>query len=121
VRLRPVTPEDAPAIAAIYGPYVRDTAISFEAEPPDAAAIRERFPRQHLWLVAERDAELLGYAYAGEFRSRAAYRWSTEMTVYVAPAAHRSGVGRALYGALFTVLEGSARGRRRPSRSRSAR
>jgi len=108
VRLRAVTPADAPAIAAIYSPVVRETAISFEAEPPSDDEMRSRIvaiaPRRP-WLVAEDDDVLLGYAYASEFRSRAAYRWSVETTVYVATAAHRRGVGRALYSALFRLLD----------------
>jgi L-amino acid N-acyltransferase YncA len=108
VRLRPVTPADAPAIAAIYAPIVRETAISFEAVPPSDDEIRARIAALHPqrpWIVAEDDDAFLGYAYAGEFRSRAAYRWSIETTVYVAAAAHRRGVGRALYTALFGLLD----------------
>jgi L-amino acid N-acyltransferase YncA len=107
VRLRPVTPEDAPAIAAIYAPIVRATPISFEIEPPDVVAIRKRivqFSPAHVWLVAEDDSVLLGYAYGGPFRARPAYRWSTETTVYVDAAAHRRGVGLTLYTALFRLL-----------------
>ncbi len=108
MRLRPVTPADAPAIAAIYGAIVRDTSISFETVPPSDDEIRTRIAAvmpQRPWLVAEDDTAFLGYAYAGEFRSRAAYRWSIEATVYVAPIAHRRGVGRALYSALFALLD----------------
>ena len=114
MRLRPVTPDDAPAIAAIYAPIVRETAISFEEDPPDAAAMRQRimgFPAVRPWIVAADASALLGYAYAGDFRTRAAYRWSTETSVYVDPKAHRRGIGRALYLALFELL--SAMGYRR--------
>jgi phosphinothricin acetyltransferase len=98
---------DAAAVAAVYAPYVRDTVITFEIEPPDAAemgrrlaAVGERFP----WLVACDGAGLLGYAYAGEHRSRAAYRWDVDVAVYLLPRAHRRGIGRALYARLFALL-----------------
>lgn len=105
--IRLATAGDAAAIAAIYAPYVRDTVISFETEPPDAAemarrlgAIGERFP----WLVAADAQGLLGYAYAGEHRSRAAYRWDVDVAVYLDPRARRRGIGRALYRQLFALL-----------------
>jgi phosphinothricin acetyltransferase len=86
---------------------VRDTVISFETEPPDAAdmgrriaAVGERFP----WLVASDASGMLGYAYAGEHRSRAAYRWDVDVAVYLDPRAHRRGIGRALYRRLFALL-----------------
>lgn len=103
-----MTPADAPAIAAIYGSIVRDTAISFETEAPSADEIAARIAAisgARPWLVAEDGAAFLGYAYAAEFRSRAAYRWSIETTVYVAPAAQRRGVASALYAALFRLLD----------------
>ncbi|WP_380876655.1 N-acetyltransferase [Sphingomonas sp. DBB INV C78] len=107
LRLRAVTPDDAEAIAAIYAYYVTDTAITFEEEAPDAtefrqriAAVTTRFP----WLVAERDGAILGYAYADLFRTRAAYRWAAETTVYLARGAERQGIGRALYLPLLDAI-----------------
>ena len=100
MHLRLVTPADAPAIAAIYAPYVRETAISFEAEPPDAQEMQRRiaaFPAGRPWLAAADNDRLLGYAYANTFNVRHAYQWSTETTVYVDRAAQRRGIGRALY------------------------
>ena len=106
-KIRIATGSDADAIAAIYGPIVRDTAISFETEAPTAATIAQRvadtlpnFP----WLVAEQDGKIAGYAYASKHRERAAYRWSVDVTVYVHPAFHRMGVGRVLYEALLAIL-----------------
>ena len=103
----PAAAEDGAAVAAIYAPYVRDTTISFETEPPDAAemarriaSIGERFP----WLVAADAQGMLGYAYACEHRSRAAYRWDVDVAVYLDPRAHRRGVGRELYRRLFALL-----------------
>jgi phosphinothricin acetyltransferase len=105
--LRLATEDDAEAVLEIYGPVVRDTAISFEFEPPSVADMRERIRatlRSTPWLVAERDERLAGYAYAGPFRARPAYQWTTETTVYVAPSAHGRGVGTALYRALLAAL-----------------
>ena len=98
---------DASAFAAIYGPIVAETAISFETEPPSAAVMGERLAKTlttHPWLTAVRGGEIVGYAYAGAHRERAAYRWSCDVTVYVAPEGHRSGVGTALYGTLLPLL-----------------
>jgi L-amino acid N-acyltransferase YncA len=92
---------------AIYGPIVRDTVISFEYEPPTITEMEARLlaiQGQYPWLVAERDGQLAGYAYGSSFRSRAAYQWTAEVTVYVHPDHHRHGVARALYEALFDRL-----------------
>jgi len=98
---------DAGAVAAIYAPYVRETAISFEAEPPPAEEIAHRM-RTSLavapWLVCESDGSVLGYAYAGKFHARAAYQWSAETTVYVGRDHHGRRVGHALYSALLEGL-----------------
>jgi len=107
IGLRPAEQRDAEAIAGIYAPIVRDTAISFETEPPSAAAMAERIEntlQQRPWLVATDGDEVLGYAYASEHRQRAAYRWSVDVTAYIAGAARRRGVGRRLYGALIPIL-----------------
>jgi L-amino acid N-acyltransferase YncA len=99
---------DAGAFAEIYAPIVRDTFISFETEPPDAEEMARRIAGTlptHPWLTAERDGEVLGYAYAGAHRARAAYRWSADVTVYLAASARRAGVGRALYGELISILK----------------
>ena len=98
---------DAEAVAAIYAPYVSDTVISFEDVPPTAAEMAARIDRltnTHEWLVAVDAGEVFGYAYACPHRERAAYRWTTEVTVYVDPGHHRSGAGRALYKELFGRL-----------------
>lgn len=105
--VRLARPEDAAAIAAIYDPIVRDTPISFEETPPAAADMRRRIDDEtkfYPWLVAE-DGSVAGYAYACAHRSRAAYRWAIEVSVYVREDVRRSGVARALYTALFRVVE----------------
>lgn len=108
VGIRVAQPADAGAFAAIYAPIVTDTAISFETEPPSPEVMAARVAKTlatHPWLTAVRGGEVVGYAYAGPHRERAAYRWSCDVTVYVAASAHRSGVGQALYGALIPILE----------------
>ena len=98
---------DASQILDIYTPIVTDTAISFEEEPPTrpemAGRIRstlERYP----WLACEEAGHVLGYAYAAGYRSRSAYRWAVEVTVYVRPEAQQRGVARALYTFLLGIL-----------------
>ena len=105
--LRPASPSDGAAFAAIYAPIVRDTAISFETEPPSAEVMAERVAKllpTHPWIAAERDGQILGYAYAGPHRERPAYRWSVDVTPYVHEDARGQGVGRALYGSLIEIL-----------------
>ena len=111
VSLRLATPADGAAVAALYAPYVRDTSITFEYEVPDAAEFGRRIEtvlKLAPWLLAveTRDARetLLGYAYAGTWRTRVAYRWVVESAIYVDKRAHRRGIGRALYGALLDLL-----------------
>jgi phosphinothricin acetyltransferase len=105
--IRLATTADAEQVRAIYGPVVRDTAISFEVEPPTVEEMGrriqttlERFP----WLVCESNGQVQGYAYAGPHRARAAYQWSLEVTVYVHADHRRLGVGRAVYSSLFKLL-----------------
>ena len=106
--LRVAEPRDGAAFAAIYGPIVRDTFISFETDPPSAEAMAERVRQKlptHPWLAAELDGRVIGYAHAGPFRDRAAYRWSVDVTPYVHEDARGEGVGRRLYEALFAILK----------------
>ncbi len=105
--IRPARLEDAPSILTIYAPYVRDTAISFEYEPPllpvftaRMAGIMETYP----YLVCEREGRILAYAYATRHMERQAYAWDVQTSIYASPDARRKGVGRALYVALFTLL-----------------
>jgi L-amino acid N-acyltransferase YncA len=106
--IRLATERDAEQIAALYAPYVTDTVISFESEPPTADEMRRRIRdtlERYPWVVCERQGRVLGYAYAGAHGSRAAYRWSVDVSVYVREGAHRTGVGRALYTSLFAALD----------------
>lgn len=105
--IRDATPADAGACAAIYRPYVLDTAITFETDPPADAEMARRITAAtatYAWLVAVLSGDIVGYAYAGPFAVRPAYRWSCEVSVYLEPGRRRTGAGRALYDALLTRL-----------------
>jgi L-amino acid N-acyltransferase YncA len=107
MKVRDANEHDAEACAAIYAPYVTDTTITFEYEPPSAAEMARRIAaaqRAHAWLVLEDDGRVVGYAYAGPYKERAAYRWSSEVSVYLEMGRRRSGSGRLLYEALFERL-----------------
>jgi L-amino acid N-acyltransferase YncA len=98
---------DAAAIAAIYAPNVTESIASFETRAPDAAAMQRRIETTsaaYPWLVAERGGALAGYAYGSQHRTRAAYRWAVDVTVYVDPGHRRQGVGKELYGELLPLL-----------------
>jgi L-amino acid N-acyltransferase YncA len=104
VTVREATPADAAACAGIYAPYVEDTAISFEVVPPSATEMAARIAGAVAWLVLEQDGRVVGYAYAGPFAPRAAYRWACEVSVYLERGRDRRGGGRALYEALLAQL-----------------
>jgi phosphinothricin acetyltransferase len=107
VNVRDASERDAAACAAIYAPYVTDTAITFESDPPSAAEMAERIAaslRSHAWVVLEDEERVVGYAYGGPFHKRAAYRWACEVSVYVELGRRRTGAGRALYDALLARL-----------------
>ncbi len=107
--IRPAEPTDFPSIAAIYGEAVATGTASFEIDPPD----REEMARRHAavtaagfpWLVADAGGEILGYGYVSFYRTRPAYRFTVENSIYVAPAAKRRGVGRALLAELIARAE----------------
>ena len=106
VTVRAATTADAAAIAGIYRPYVLETAISFEETPPTAADFEARMlatPRLP-WLVAVREGAVVGYCYASLHKTRASYRWSADVSVYVAPSERGRGVGRLLYGSLLPLV-----------------
>ncbi|HWU13740.1 MAG TPA: GNAT family N-acetyltransferase [Caulobacter sp.] len=107
--VRPSTEADVPAITAIYGWNVLNGLGTFEEVPPDAAEMGRRraaFLAKGLpYLIAERDGAVVGYAYAGPFRLRAAYRYTVEDSVYVGPEAVGQGVGKALLAALIEACQ----------------
>lgn len=102
--IRPAVKEDADRVVLIYEPIVRETAISFETQPPTEAEMAARILASDAWLVYEDAEALLGYAYAAPFHRRAAYRWSVEVSIYLAEDARGGGVGRQLLGALLDDL-----------------
>lgn len=98
---------DIPQILKIYHPYVTDTSVTFEFDPPDLEIFTNRVEQiiaKYPYLVCEQAGELVGYAYASQVRSRMAYQWGAELSVYLAPKAYRHGIGSALYETLFTLL-----------------
>jgi len=109
LRVRSSVESDLPAIAAIYAHAVLHGTASFELDPPDEAEMARRrtaiLEGGYPYLVAERDGEILGYAYAGAYRTRPAYRSTVEDSVYVAPSAQGRGVGRGLLKALIGECE----------------
>lgn len=107
MEIRLAEPEDAAGVLAIYEPIVRETAISFEWEPPSEEEMRRRMAstlEQRPWLVSMDGGTVAGYAYAAAHRERAGYRWSTETSVYVHAGYRRRGVARDLYAALLAVV-----------------
>jgi phosphinothricin acetyltransferase len=105
--LRIAEPADATGILAIYAPYCDASVVSFETAAPTVEEMSKRIEsvlRDYPWLVCEIDGQIVGYVYASRHRERAAYRWTVEVTVYVATAHHRRGIGRALYSSLFSIL-----------------
>ncbi|WP_298725104.1 GNAT family N-acetyltransferase [uncultured Ferrovibrio sp.] len=103
--VRPSHESDIPAIAAIYGHHVLHGSASFEEVPPDAAEMARRrseiLAKGLPYLTAELDGKVVGYAYAGPYRTRIAYRFTLEDSIYVAPDAPRRGIGRALLSDLI--------------------
>jgi phosphinothricin acetyltransferase len=107
--IRPSADSDIPSISAIYAHAVTHGTASFELTPPSEAEMMSRraaiLDGGYPYLVAERGAEILGYAYAGAYRTRPAYRSTVEDSIYVSPAAQGQGVGRALLSALIEECE----------------
>jgi L-amino acid N-acyltransferase YncA len=108
IEIRPATVTDASAIQRIYAPIVLETVISFEYEPPSVEVMAGRIitiAQTHPFLVAVDGGAVCGYAYASAHAERAAYRYAVNTTVYIAPEAQRTGVGRALYFELLPELK----------------
>ena len=107
--LRPSQEPDLPAIAAIYGHHVLHGSGTFETEPPSLADMTARrtevLARQLPFLVAEDGGRIVGFAYCNWFKPRPAYRFSAEDSIYLAPDAHRRGLGRALLAELAAQAE----------------
>jgi phosphinothricin acetyltransferase len=110
--IRPATPDDIAAVTRIYADAVLNGTASFEIEPPDEAEMTRRqaalLNNGYPYLTAEIEGVVAGYAYAGPYRSRPAYKWSVEDSIYVAPQMHRKGIGGLLLARL--VAESTQRG-----------
>jgi L-amino acid N-acyltransferase YncA len=107
--IRPANAPDIPAITAIYAHAVKYGTATFEIEPPSEREMADRFRALadggFPYFVAARDGKVLGYAYAGPYRTRIAYRHSLENSIYVAPDCHRHGIGRALMDELLSEAD----------------
>ena len=105
--IRPATPEDCSEILGIYSYYVENTAISYEYAVPSYEEFRQRIVttlEKYPYLVLEEDGEILGYAYAAPFKTREAYRYSVETTIYLKNGLQKRGLGRLLLSALEKEL-----------------
>ncbi len=107
--LRPAREADMAAVQLIYGDHVRHGLASFEETPPDVEEMRTRFRtltgQSFPYIVAERDGQVLGYSYGGPYRSRSAYRFTIENSVYVDRQCAGQGIGRALLSELIARCE----------------
>lgn len=105
--LRVATEADAESMLALYAPYVTHTTVSSEYEPPSLVEFQKRMQTVGEllpWLICKMDGETAGYGYASPHRSRAAYKWSAETSIYVAKKWQRHGIAAAIYSALFEIL-----------------
>lgn len=107
IKIRTATLEDAPRLVEIYSYYVEKTAVSFEYEVPSVEKFQTRMNRtqkHYPYLVAESGGKIIGYAYASSFNYREAYKFSSELTIYLDKNYRRQGVGKKLYGELEKIL-----------------
>jgi L-amino acid N-acyltransferase YncA len=106
--IRPAAPGDCEAIARIYNHYILNTVVTFEEQAIAASDVAQRLKAVTAaslpWLVSQRAGEIVGYAYAGKWNTRSAYRYSVECTVYLDQSATGRGLGSELYDALFPIL-----------------
>ena len=105
--VRLATEADAAGILAVYAPYIRDTAVTFETETPSLDAFRCRMASiigDYPYLVVEEDGSIVGFAYAHRLGERAAYAWNAELSIYFAPGCTSRGWGSVLFWALIDLL-----------------
>ena len=108
IKIRIATVDDAQTLLDIYSYYVQNTTLTFEYDVPSLTEFKNRISHtleRYPYLVAESDGEIIGYAYAGQFHTRAAYGWSAETTIYLKHGKRREGVGRKLYTLLEEILK----------------
>lgn len=107
MNIRIVSPKDAEEILEIYAPYITDTAVSFEYTVPSVEEFRKRIEKtlaEYPYIAAVENGKIVGYAYAGAFHPREAYKHSAELSIYIKKEYHGKGIGRALYGKLEEIL-----------------
>lgn len=105
--IRAIRPEDASQICTIYNYYIENTIVTFEETPVSESEMKSRIVQtiqKHPWIVYEQDGVIIGYAYASEWKSRCAYKYSVETTVYLKSDAKGHGIGSILYGELIRLL-----------------
>lgn len=105
--IRPAAEKDACEIRRIYAPYVEHTAITFEYDVPDEEEFSHRIRHtleEYPYLVVQEKDRIIGYAYAGAFRSRIAYKHSAEISIYLEEGCHRNGIGKRLYQMMEQLL-----------------
>lgn len=107
IKIRPVTEADAAEMLELYAPYVMNTTVTSEYEPPSLEEFLGRIRAYTVktpWLCCEIDGQIVGYGYASPHRKRAGYQWSCETSIYTRMGFHRRGIAAALYNALFEIL-----------------
>lgn len=107
ISIRLIRETDAEAALAVYRPYVLNSVITFDYEVPSVEEFSEKIrtiTAEYPWLVCEYEGKIAGYAYGSRHRSKAAYQWSPESTIYVAEEFHGTGIARILYKTVFEIL-----------------
>jgi len=108
ISIRTASVDDAKELLEIYSPYVEKTAITFEYDVPDLQEFTDRISKtlqKYPYIVAEQEGEILGYAYAGAFKGRAAYDWAVEMTIYLKENRRKTGLGKRLYQVMEQICK----------------
>ena len=106
--IRPVHQKDASAIANLYNYYVINTTITFEETPINKKEMGNRIQNhqpEHHWMVVDLDNKIVGFAVANSWKNRSAYRFTKEISVYIAPNNQRNGWGKQLYTKLLKILQ----------------
>lgn len=108
IRIEIANIDEAQEILNIYAYYVKNTAITFEYDIPTLEEFRQRMKNilsKYPYIVAKKDNQIIGYAYAGVFKPRAAYDWAVETTIYIKNSYHKMGIGQKLYDTLERILK----------------
>ncbi len=108
LRLRLASEDDAESVLAIYGPVCESSASTFEFAPPSVEDVRERIRfvlTKWVWIIAEQNEKVIGYAYGGEHRKRAAYQWSVELSIFLDSTSRNQGLGKTMIKALLEILK----------------